>query len=82
MASQAGAPLLAQQQDEYDDDFDNPQEDEHESIGGGDDGDKNQVGRLGYFVWLLTLSAGISGLLFGCTPSLSLNYTFDLLTIT
>lgn len=30
-------------------------------------------GRPGLFVWLLTLSAGISGLLFGCEPPPSLD---------
>ncbi|KAI1815698.1 putative MFS myo-inositol transporter [Poronia punctata] len=59
MASQAGAPLLSRQED---DGFDDIPHHDHESIS---DADKTQVGRLGSFVWLLTLSAGISGLLFG-----------------
>ncbi|KAI0799916.1 putative MFS myo-inositol transporter [Xylaria sp. FL0064] len=63
MTDHAGAPLLARQSDEPDD-FD-----EETSLDGHDpqisDSDKKQAGRLGFFIWLLTLSAGISGLLFG-----------------
>ncbi|KAI0536294.1 putative MFS myo-inositol transporter [Xylaria digitata] len=61
MTSQAEAPLLARQDD--DDDFDEtPLDNSNVPVL---DIDQKQVGRLGYFVWLLTLSAGISGLLFG-----------------
>ncbi|KAI0395698.1 putative MFS myo-inositol transporter [Xylariaceae sp. FL0594] len=73
MGTLAGAPLLAQQ-DIDDDDFDNSRDEyEREPIAGTGDGGSegakesqiSRFGRLGYFVWLLTLSAGISGLLFG-----------------
>ncbi|KAI3327781.1 general substrate transporter [Xylariaceae sp. AK1471] len=61
MASQSEAPLLSRQDD---DDFDDTplDDDPYAPIS---ESDKKQAHRLGYFVWLLTLSAGISGLLFG-----------------
>ncbi|KAI0420442.1 putative MFS myo-inositol transporter [Xylaria grammica] len=62
MASQAGAPLLARQDDETDDFDETRLDDSNAPLS---DNDQKQSGRLGYFVWLLTLSAGISGLLFG-----------------
>ncbi|KAI8634235.1 putative MFS myo-inositol transporter [Xylariaceae sp. FL1651] len=58
MTSQAEAPLLSRQDE---DDFDETLDDPNALI----PSDKRQAGRLGLFVWLLTLSAGISGLLFG-----------------
>ncbi|KAI3338407.1 putative MFS myo-inositol transporter [Ustulina deusta] len=62
MTSYAGAPLLARH-DELDDfDDETPLDDHNAQIS---DSDGKNAGRLGYFVWLLTLSAGISGLLFG-----------------
>ncbi|KAI0193680.1 general substrate transporter [Xylaria flabelliformis] len=68
MASQAEAPLLARRDDDDDDDNDNdfdeaPLDDDPNALM--TDGKARQAGRLGFFVWLLTLSAGISGLLFG-----------------
>jgi SP family myo-inositol transporter-like MFS transporter 13 len=59
MADTADQPLMGHQ----------PDDDRHS-----DEGDAPDVSRLleknlgqpGLFVWLLTLSAGISGLLFGC----------------
>ncbi|KAI8947086.1 putative MFS myo-inositol transporter [Xylaria longipes] len=69
MASQAEAPLLARRDDEDGDDDD--EVDFAETLLDDDpntpiaDGRTRHTGRLGYFVWLLTLSAGISGLLFG-----------------
>ncbi|KAI1110041.1 putative MFS myo-inositol transporter [Nemania sp. NC0429] len=72
MASQAGAPLLARRDDDDDDDNDNDDFDFdfHETPldepnAPTSEGGRRQAGGLGYFVWLLTLSAGISGLLFG-----------------
>ncbi|KAI1740475.1 putative MFS myo-inositol transporter [Xylaria scruposa] len=67
MTSQAEAPLLARRDDDDDDndnDFDEAplDDDPNAPIA---DGKARQAGRLGFFVWLLTLSAGISGLLFG-----------------
>ncbi|TGJ79209.1 hypothetical protein E0Z10_g9550 [Xylaria hypoxylon] len=62
MTSQAGLPLLARQDDECDDFDETPLDGPNASIL---DSNRKQAGRLGYFVWLLTLSAGISGLLFG-----------------
>lgn len=71
MARQAEAPLLARQADDDDfddfDDFDETPLDEPNAPPAESNG--KQAGGLGYFVWLLTLSAGISGLLFGCTHS-------------
>ncbi|KAI1155340.1 putative MFS myo-inositol transporter [Nemania diffusa] len=67
MARQAEAPLLARQADDDDfddfDDFDETPLDEPNAPPAESNG--KQAGGLGYFVWLLTLSAGISGLLFG-----------------
>ncbi|KAI1344021.1 putative MFS myo-inositol transporter [Xylariaceae sp. FL0016] len=61
MPTSAEAPLISHQEDDFDDELlqDDPAAapapDTHRA-----------AGRLGVFVWLLTLSAGISGLLFGC----------------
>ncbi|KAI0425711.1 putative MFS myo-inositol transporter [Xylaria sp. FL1042] len=63
MPDHAEAPLLARQSDEPDDFDDETRLDEHDPQIS--DGDKKHAGGLGYFIWLLTLSAGISGLLFG-----------------
>ncbi|KAI1422104.1 putative MFS myo-inositol transporter [Xylaria sp. FL1777] len=63
MTSSAGAPLLARQSDDEPDDFDDDIVLEHNEPTS--DSGKKQASRIGYFVWLLTLSAGISGLLFG-----------------
>ncbi|KAI0517369.1 putative MFS myo-inositol transporter [Xylaria bambusicola] len=60
MTSNAGAPLLERQGDELEDE--NCLDDHHEQA---PRNDTRHTGRLGVFVWLLTLSAGISGLLFG-----------------
>ncbi|KAI0097700.1 putative MFS myo-inositol transporter [Nemania sp. FL0031] len=61
MASQAEAPLLARQDE--DDEFDEtPLDEPHTPLS---DSNTKHASGLGYFVWLLTLSAGISGLLFG-----------------
>ncbi|KAI1747848.1 putative MFS myo-inositol transporter [Xylaria castorea] len=68
MTSQAEAPLLARRDDDDDDndfDFDETRLDDDDPNAPTADGKTRQAGRLGYFVWLLTLSAGISGLLFG-----------------
>ncbi|KAI0407899.1 putative MFS myo-inositol transporter [Xylaria palmicola] len=65
MASQAEAPLLSRRDDDDNDDFDfdeTPLDGHDAPIA---DGNKRHAAPLGYFVWLLTLSAGISGLLFG-----------------
>lgn len=60
MATSAEAPLISHRDDELDDDSHSELEDnEHVSA-------EWPVGRPGLFIWLLTLSAGISGLLFGC----------------
>ncbi|KAI2642281.1 putative MFS myo-inositol transporter [Xylaria nigripes] len=61
MANQAEAPLLSRQ--DNDDDFDETSLDSPNAPISGTD--STQAGRLGYFVWLLAFSAGISGLLFG-----------------
>lgn len=73
MASQAGAPLLARQDDDddFDDDFDFEETPLDEPNAPMSEGGKKPAGGLGYFVWLLTVSACISGLLFGCMCSLS-----------
>ncbi|KAI1311796.1 putative MFS myo-inositol transporter [Xylaria venustula] len=60
MTSNAEAPLLARQSDDFDDET---RLDDHEPQIS--DGNKKKTGGLGYFLWLLTLSAAISGLLFG-----------------
>ncbi|KAI0466362.1 putative MFS myo-inositol transporter [Xylaria cf. heliscus] len=67
MASQAEAPLLARRDDdeEDEDDFNETTLDDHDPHTPIADGKTRPTGRLGIFVWLLTLSAGISGLLFG-----------------
>ncbi|KAI1161794.1 putative MFS myo-inositol transporter [Nemania serpens] len=67
MASQAGAPLLARQDDDddFDDDFDFEETPLDEPNAPMSEGGKKPAGGLGYFVWLLTVSACISGLLFG-----------------
>ncbi|KAI0900992.1 general substrate transporter, partial [Annulohypoxylon nitens] len=59
MATSAEAPLISHRDDELDDDSHSEIEDnEHVSA-------EWPAGRPGLFIWLLTLSAGISGLLFG-----------------
>ncbi|KAI1179750.1 putative MFS myo-inositol transporter [Nemania sp. FL0916] len=66
MSSQAEAPLLSRQDDVIDDDnFETPLELDDDGDAPTSDNGKKQAGGLGWFVWLLTLSAGISGLLFG-----------------
>lgn len=62
MTSHADEPLLARQSGDFEDDA-GPDGQNEERVSGNDTG---HTGRLGFFVWLLTLSAGISGLLFGC----------------
>lgn len=68
MASQVDAPLLSRQDNDNNNNYDffeeTPLDDDPILLD--NDDDKKRAGRLGYFVWLLTLSAGISGLLFGC----------------
>lgn len=60
MASPAEAPLLSHQEDEL----------EEEARSDGEDTIPEwPAGRPGVFIWLLTLSACISGLLFGCKYS-------------
>ncbi|KAI1318730.1 hypothetical protein F5Y16DRAFT_115969 [Xylariaceae sp. FL0255] len=66
MESQAEAPLLSRQ--EHDNEFENESLPGETNTSESDSG-KRHSGQLGYFVWLLTLSAGISGLLFGCNCS-------------
>ncbi|KAI1456174.1 general substrate transporter, partial [Annulohypoxylon moriforme] len=59
MASSAEAPLISHRDDELDDE--SPSEfGDHEDVS-----PEWPAGRPGLFMWLLTLSAGISGLLFG-----------------
>ncbi|GAP87848.1 putative myo-inositol transporter 1 [Rosellinia necatrix] len=77
MSSQAEAPLLRQDGDHdhdhdhnHDGGFDEPSFEDLEAPASGHDNNTNanankRAGGLGYFVWLLTLSAAISGLLFG-----------------
>lgn len=60
MANTAEAPLLSHQEDELEDDQGS------EVANAEDTGTEWPAGRPGLFIWLLTLSAGISGLLFGC----------------
>ncbi|KAI0455169.1 putative MFS myo-inositol transporter [Xylaria acuta] len=63
MASQVEAPLLARRDDDFDDDdFDETplDDDPNAPIV---DGKARQIGRLGYFVWLLTLSADDTGVI-------------------
>ncbi|KAI2634389.1 general substrate transporter [Hypomontagnella submonticulosa] len=59
MANTAEAPLLSHQEDELEDDQGS------EVANAEDTGTEWPAGRPGLFIWLLTLSAGISGLLFG-----------------
>ncbi|KAI1102322.1 general substrate transporter [Jackrogersella minutella] len=59
MASSAEAPLISHRDDEPDDET-------HSELGDSNDASTEwPAGRPGLFIWLLTLSAGISGLLFG-----------------
>ncbi|KAI1364307.1 putative MFS myo-inositol transporter [Xylaria arbuscula] len=61
MTSHADEPLLARQSDDFEDEAVlDGQHDEHVP-----DHETIHTSRLGFFIWLLTLSAGISGLLFG-----------------
>ena len=60
------APLISNR-DQADDDDDAPRDDELEPTAV-----EAREAAPGVFVWLLTLSAGISGLLFGCKGSLGL----------
>ena len=64
MADTADQPLMGQQPD----DDDRHSSDEIDSPSVSRLLEKN-LGQPGLFVWLLTLSAGISGLLFGCRCS-------------
>ncbi|KAI5925918.1 myo-inositol transporter 1 [Camillea tinctor] len=61
MANQAEAPLLSNRDDEFDETY-LPNDVDAENAAAGE---HQTDGRLGPFVWLLTLSACISGLLFG-----------------
>lgn len=69
MATSAEAPLIAHQED-HGPDNDEPQQ--HHDDGYADDLAQDGVPRgeedrkVGLFMWLLAISAGISGLLFGC----------------
>lgn len=59
MASGAEAPLISHRDDGSDDDL-------HSELSDEDASTEWPTGSPGLFTWLLTLSAGISGLLFGC----------------
>ncbi|KAL7624056.1 hypothetical protein AAE478_005613 [Parahypoxylon ruwenzoriense] len=71
MASEAEAPLISHREDESEDEF-HPELTDAE-----DETTEWPAGRPGFFIWILTLSAGISGLLFGCkyTTFLKLSLT-------
>lgn len=69
MATQAEAPLLSRREQDDDEDdvgldeYPLEEDDDHVPV---PDSHKQYAHELSYFTWLLTLSAGISGLLFGC----------------
>lgn len=60
MTDEADAPLMSHQEDDREDDI-RSQSADAEGVD-----TEWPTGRPGLFIWLLTLSAGISGLLFGC----------------
>ncbi len=60
MANAVDTPLISHQEDDTADDTQSEISDAEDTV------IEWPAGRPGLFIWLLTLSAGISGLLFGC----------------
>jgi MFS transporter, SP family, solute carrier family 2 (myo-inositol transporter), member 13 len=76
MASSLEAPLIANSEDDHDEELQQYDADAELDSDGGSGASKHLGDRPGLFVWLLTFAAGISGLLFGCGCQLFPSY-FD-----